>query len=281
MKISRLTPRPTVNAKAPIDMKRSKYKPGDQVIINPTRAENYRPGAQHAIGTVVGVSDKRHDNRFVYLVQFPDCPRLLRLTAYDLRPSKAAPEVIHKPDLTPAPELTPTTRMMKVSLETAKCWYDSGNAELKQLALRLFSEKELMAMKPKTWGELCRDFVGKVYRRIAGDSDSENIIDTHCKRGDLFNTASTGVCMPTKELMSKYFALGKLIFLRYVWTGGWQPDWDNDKETKYVISTMSKHRWCILVRLAESRALYFRTHEDAVAFANAHKDLLKTAWGLY
>lgn len=63
-------------------------------------------------------------------------------------------------------------RNVKISLEKAKEWYDSGNESLKEVALQAFKESELMVNpweKIKTFGDACRTCI---YHGInPGDAD--------------------------------------------------------------------------------------------------------------
>jgi hypothetical protein len=114
------------------------------------------------------------------------------------------------------------TRNVKISLETAQRWYNSTDNELKELAVQTYPEiakKEL----PKSWEELKEikgyrtDKLAKVY-----------------KFPDLSNNKSANI-FATKEQAEASIAMAQLSQLMKVYNDGWEHDWSDDNQKKYVI----------------------------------------------
>ena len=99
------------------------------------------------------------------------------------------------------------TRLIRISLDTAKRWYEQGG-ELKDMALGAFTLEELGEKLPSTFDEYlerCAKWGIKV--------DAEDYTDRN----------------PQIE------ALKKLILLRDFYNNSWKPDWGNIIENKYHI----------------------------------------------
>ena len=99
------------------------------------------------------------------------------------------------------------TRLIELSLDTAKRWYEQGG-ELKDMALGAFTLEELGEKLPSTFDEYlerCAKWGIKV--------DAEDYTDRN----------------PQIE------ALKKLILLRDFYNNGWKPDWNDYLISKYAI----------------------------------------------
>ena len=99
------------------------------------------------------------------------------------------------------------TRLIRISLDTAKRWYEQGG-ELKDMALGAFTLEELGEKLPSTFEEYmerCAKWGIKV--------DADDCMDRN----------------PQIE------ALKKLILLRDFYNNSWKPDWGNIIENKYHI----------------------------------------------
>ena len=99
------------------------------------------------------------------------------------------------------------TRLIRLSLDTAKRWYEQGG-ELKDMALGVFTLEELGEKLPSTFEEYmerCAKWGIKV--------DADDCMDRN----------------PQIE------ALKKLILLRDFYNNSWKPDWGNIIENKYHI----------------------------------------------
>ena len=84
----------------------------------------------------------------------------------------------------------------------------------------------------------------------------------------------------TVVLSETYFyafeALRKLIILRDYYNDGWQPDWKNDDENKYVILTENDKIKCEK-NYSYKRVLYFKTSEIRDKFLEEQRELLEIA----
>jgi hypothetical protein len=87
------------------------------------------------------------------------------------------------------------TRNLKISKETANRWYNGSDEELKQLALQTFPELAEKEL-PKSWEELGEDFL---------------VLD------------------------QRFGALARLEILRDIYNDGWEADWTDINQNKYVI----------------------------------------------
>ena len=81
---------------------------------------------------------------------------------------------------------------------------------------------------------------------------------------------------PSQELANAAEALRRLLFLRDYYNEGWQPDWKNDDEYKYVILTendkVERER-----NYSYRRVLAFKTSEIRDKFLEEQKELLEIA----
>ena len=114
------------------------------------------------------------------------------------------------------------TRFIKLSLDTAKRWYEQGG-ELKEMALGAFDAKELIDYRlPKTWEE---------YRKMKGDEGEK------ANAALSFAYTSINGAFPDYHDAEKHIALMKLHLLRDEYRNGWKPDWKNGNQGKYVIES--------------------------------------------
>lgn len=117
------------------------------------------------------------------------------------------------------------TRYIKLSLDTAKRWYEQGG-ELKDMALGAFSEHELIGNRlPKTWDEYC------VKHGEVGDRIKASLNTTYM-------TINKHVFSDYKQAQA-HIALMKLHLLRDEYRQGWKPDWRNVDESKFVIEMVA------------------------------------------
>lgn len=103
----------------------------------------------------------------------------------------------------------------------------------------------------------------------------EKVIKEARSKGDYYYLPD---CLeaPSEELVEATMALLKLLFLRDYYNEGWQPDWKNDDEYKYVILTendkVERER-----NYSYRRALAFKTSEIRDKFFEEQKELLEIA----
>ena len=79
-----------------------------------------------------------------------------------------------------------------------------------------------------------------------------------------------------KENYSAFEALRKLVILRDYYNDGWQPDWKNDDENKYVILTENDEIKCER-NYSYKRVLAFKTSEIRNKFLEEQRELLEIA----
>lgn len=79
-----------------------------------------------------------------------------------------------------------------------------------------------------------------------------------------------------KENYSAFEALRKLVILRDYYNDGWQPDWKNNDENKYVILTENDEIKCEK-NYSYKRVLAFKTSEIRNKFLEDQRELLEIA----
>ena len=70
--------------------------------------------------------------------------------------------------------------------------------------------------------------------------------------------------------------LQKLLFLRDYYNEGWQPDWNDNRITKWTIE-VSNNNLNVTNEISFSRPLYFKTELLAEKFLEEQRELLETA----
>ena len=157
------------------------------------------------------------------------------------------------------------TRYIELSLDTAKRWYEQGG-ELKDMALGAFSEHELIGNRlPKTWDEYCVKH-GEVGDRIKAS----------------LNTAYTTI---NKYTFSDYkqaqahIVMMKLHLLRDEYRNGWEPDWEDAGELKYLILKLGNKLDVIEITTTVS-FLAFQDERQANEFLTNFRELIEQAGDL-
>lgn len=82
--------------------------------------------------------------------------------------------------------------------------------------------------------------------------------------------------LPSKEYAEAMLALCKLIQLRDCYNDGWEPDWCNISETKYIIRHL-RGRIDLAFGFYDGHILAFKTEELRKTFLNNFKDLIEQA----
>ena len=149
------------------------------------------------------------------------------------------------------------TRLIRLSLDTAKRWYEQGG-ELKDMALGVFTLEELGEKLPITFEEYmerCAKWGIKV--------DADDCMDRN----------------PQIE------ALKKLILLRDFYNNSWKPDWDNIIEDKYQIKKDYDRETKVLsfnvgIGFSPSTFLTFNNREYAHEFLTNFRELIEQAGDL-
>lgn len=122
-----------------------------------------------------------------------------------------------------------TKRNIQIDLTTAKEWYKQGG-DLRKVALQAFTENELNAF-PKSWEEYCKinPYLNKNIDFFIPADGTVTAISQKCLRSNLSFTT------PSKERAEQLVVLNKLLQIRDYYNQGWEPNWQNDEENKYVI----------------------------------------------
>ena len=149
------------------------------------------------------------------------------------------------------------TRLIRISLDTAKRWYEQGG-ELKDMALGAFTLEELGEKLPSTFDEYlerCAKWGIKV--------DAEDYTDRN----------------PQIE------ALKKLILLRNFYNNGWKPDWSDYLVSKYAIKRTYNREEGICLPIVSYTCdhqsfLVFNSNKNANEFFDNFRDLIEQAGDL-
>ena len=113
------------------------------------------------------------------------------------------------------------TRQIELSLDTAKRLYEQGG-EYRDIALTAFKKHELIGDRlPKTWDEYCAKH-GEVGDRIKASLNTA------------YMTINRYVFSDYKQAQA-HIAKMKLHLLRDEYRQGWEPDWEDAGELKYLI----------------------------------------------
>ena len=156
------------------------------------------------------------------------------------------------------------TRNVKVSLETAKRWYEQGG-EFKEMALSAFTESELNPVR----NEWERKFIGKEIDGVYFASDG-CIYKMDC----ICNYSEKGTYKTEKQAKSAlaYAQLTQLMALPE-YNGDWVPDWSSSGD-KFIIG-----RYSGKIEINYCKETYypisFKSSEIRNKFLDNNLDLLK------
>ena len=103
----------------------------------------------------------------------------------------------------------------------------------------------------------------------------EEVIKEARSKGDYYYLPND-LEAPSEELANAVVALLKLLFLRDYYNEGWQPDWNNSKQTKYTIEVYLDEMWCDNYTTVK-KILSFRTDKIRDKFLEEQKELLEIA----
>ena len=117
-------------------------------------------------------------------------------------------------------------RNVKVSLETAKRWYEQGG-EFKEMALSAFTEAELNPVRNEWESKFMENNIKGCY--IGRDSIISHLdyIASKSKKGT-FKTEKQAKSALAYAQLTQLMALPE-------YNGNWVPDWSDDCEAKYII----------------------------------------------
>ena len=157
------------------------------------------------------------------------------------------------------------TRLIEISLETAKRWYEQGG-EYRDIALTAFKEHELIGDRlPKTWDEYCAKH-GEVGDKIKASLNTA------------YMTINRYVFSDCKQAQA-HIAKMKLHLLRDEYRNGWLPEWKEDGEPKFVILNV-ENELEVVERRETAGFLAFQDGERANEFLTNFLDLIKEAGDL-
>ena len=149
------------------------------------------------------------------------------------------------------------TRLIRISLDTAKRWYEQGG-ELKDMALGAFTLEELGVKLPSTFEE----YLGRCIKWGIKPKEDE-FTDTN----------------PQIE------AVKKLILLRDFYNNGWKPDWSDYLVLKYAIMRTYNREERICLHIVSYTCdpqsfLVFNSNKNANEFFDNFSDLIEQAGDL-
>ena len=141
-------------------------------------------------------------------------------------------------------------RNLKISLETAKKWYNSKNEELVKLALEVFTHSELESSSlPKSWKE---------YKDKCFNGELNLELTKHQSNLDIFR---------------------KLLIIRDVYRQGWKPRFTMESGDKWEVTFFGEELTIECVSMYGGYFV-FETKEIALEFLNNFKDELNKIKGL-
>ena len=156
------------------------------------------------------------------------------------------------------------TRNVKVSLETAKRWYQQGG-EFKEMALSAYSEAELKPIRNE-WESKAIEF-GK--RLIPGWYLGCNSVLRYV--GDNTDRSTFKTEKQAKSALA-YAQLTQLMVLEK-YNGDWVADWTNVNESKYCIVPV-RDELKLEVFFGFKQNICFRNNSTAELFLSNNYDLL-------
>lgn len=164
-------------------------------------------------------------------------------------------------------------RTIKISLETAKEWYNGDNQILRNLALQAFNENELKVYRVRSWEEFCKQY-DLISREYYIDSTSDIlIISRNCR-----DVKTDRNLLETPKDVEAFLALMQLKRLRDQWwkSLNWKPDYTIHLDCKYCIMLV-ENKIVINHTYVTNMFLAFSTKEIAEDFLNCFKGLIEKA----
>ena len=159
------------------------------------------------------------------------------------------------------------TRNVKVSLETAKRWYEQGG-EFKEMALSAFTESELNPVRNEWKSKI---YGNPIYGYLIDSDDSEVCGFEENFKGSF----GSKCCFKTEKQAKSALAYAQLTQLMELpeYNGDWVPDWSCDC-IKYTIERwINKLASCS--RKHSFANIFFKSEEIRDKFYQNNYDLLK------
>lgn len=155
-------------------------------------------------------------------------------------------------------------RNVKVSLETAKRWYEQGG-EFKEMALSAFTEAELNPVRNEWWSKFIGKEIKGYYSKNSKILEAQGNCYSKCK--DIFRTEKQAKSALAYAQLTQLMALPE-------YNGDWVPDWNNETELKYVIKR-SHNNIIASTNAVEYFIISFKSSVIRDRFLENNYDLLK------
>ena len=169
-------------------------------------------------------------------------------------------------------------RTVKLTLEQARELYKKYEL-CKSIALNSFNKEELEETSlPETYEEAL-----ETYRK--NNDEYYALYDTDCifpgiKKLSIYKNSSASenpnFIFKSKELIEAFIALQQLVLIRDIYNDGWEPDWTDYIEGKYVIC-YDKNKLVYLTNYVDQHVLYFKNHDLRDKFVKNFKPLIEKA----
>lgn len=158
------------------------------------------------------------------------------------------------------------SRNVKVSLETAKRWYEQGG-EFKEMALSAFTDAELNPIRNE-WEDR---IISYGTRFVSGWYLGSNVISKETNEENI--DKSTFKTEKQAKSALAYAQLTQLMALPE-YNGDWVPDWSDDCEAKYIIKRVRNEIDTDYYSITH-RHISFKSSEIRDRFLENNYDLLK------
>lgn len=116
------------------------------------------------------------------------------------------------------------------------------------------------------------------------DADFERAFKSAKEQGDFYNIDGfdmsddfVDACVPSEEEAEAVNALCKLMFLRNAFNDAWEPDWNDDMQSKWVIHNKNGVLVSEWTTMKLTKPLVFRSEKVCNQFLKDYRELLETA----
>lgn len=116
------------------------------------------------------------------------------------------------------------------------------------------------------------------------DADFERAFKIAKELGDFYNIDGfdmsydfVDACVPSEEEAEAVNALCKLMFLRNAFNDAWEPDWNDDMQSKWVIHNKNGVLVSEWTTVKLTKPLVFRSEKVCNQFLKDYRELLETA----
>lgn len=116
------------------------------------------------------------------------------------------------------------------------------------------------------------------------DADFERAFKSAREQGDFYNIDGfdmsddfVDACVPSEEDAEAVNALCKLMFLRNAFNDAWEPDWNDNMQSKWVIHNKNGVLVSEWTTMKLTKPLVFRSEKVCNQFLKDYRELLETA----